>query len=402
MPIDVLGPVNPVIMDLLRYGLAVVLIVGVRRSGDGHRGLGVLIGVLLCLYNVALLLRGLYADQGSVMSQATIGIVSVLVAILATRNWRINRAILAGFLAGATLSATDILLQVAGLPYLGTPTEWGTRYPGLSFTSTNTAPFLALALVLVISSHLWTSRPAVRMSRILLFVILFAGLALSGGRGGLGGFILALTVFLMFRFSRQPILAVITSAAGLVVVVTRWDQLMDFLTRGGTSSGFTTGRDELNAQAWSAFLDSPILGVELVSRAGYNPHTPILSFALDIGLAGLLVGIAGVFALLLRMARPIRRGPAGEVLCMMAAVMVVTALLEPVGFFVGFTKACLLMIVLTGGVRDYEKSEEEPATTPSGDQGLRAHGRPAHGQPLSGAVHSGHAATGYSAGIAVR
>lgn len=359
LPIDVLGGINPALLDALRYGLALLLIIMVARHRPQRPALGQMAVGLLAIYNLVLLIRSQYADEPSLTLQSAIGIASAVFAYLVVRSARTNKAILAGFLVGASLSATDILLQVAGLAHLGTTTEWGNRYPGLSFSSTNTAPFLAIGAVIALNGYLWAHRPLVLLGRWVLFVILGSGLLLSGGRGGLAGLLLALMIYFVFQLRRQPLVAILLSSSAFVFLVLRAEQVGHFLTRGGSTSTFTTGRVQLNAESWQAFLDGGVLGIDLTLRQMLSPHTPILSFALDAGVLGLVVGSILTSFVAWRTVRAVLPGTSGELVCMIAAIILVTSMLEPIGFFVGFAKACLLMIVLTGGVSDSENDAKK-------------------------------------------
>ena len=360
LPIDYVDGFAPIIFDVCRYALLLVLALRLETSFQGRRYAAVIVCYLLISYNLLLYIVQAVQGGGFVTSRALVGIGSVFLAFAATRNGSHNRILLLGFVTGCTISAMDILAQVAGLPYLGTPTDWGARYAGLSFNSTNTAPFLAVAALVVLSRRIWSQTVTARLFRLISFLILLGGLVLTGGRGGLAGFLVGASAYLLFLIRRSPGIGLTGLLLVISVTISQYSAIVDFLTREGGTGGFTTGRDVLNAQAWDAFWQGGIFGVSVTERDLYRPHTPLLTFALDVGPWGLLVAIASTVALFYRLIRPARPTSEGEVASMMAGVLVTTALLEPVGFFVGAAKAVVLMIVLRAAIGGFQIMHHKP------------------------------------------
>lgn len=344
-PIDVLGGVNPLFIDILRYVLALVLIISIRPEPRRRSPLALVATMLLLGMNFIAIMRALLAEHTGVAFQSLVGIVSIILAYLVTKNVFLNRKMLVGFLVGSAWSALDIILQVLGLPYLGTATEWGTRYPGLGLSSTNTAPFLALGLALVISNFLWVRSIPLTIIRLGTGILLATGLLLSGGRGGIAGITLAIVVFFAVQLRRHPLLAITLAAVGSAWLLPRTQQISDFLTRSGSDSGLTTGRDILNASAGEAFIRGGAFGIDLSTWGEYRPHTPILSFALSTGAVGLVTTIVLTGFIVWRLFHVANNGTTSSTLIrMISAVILVTTLLEPWGFFVGLSKGVLLMM----------------------------------------------------------
>lgn len=344
-PIDVLGGVNPLFIDILRYILALVLIVSIQSKSQTRNEIALIGAILLLCLNLVSSIRALLADNTEIALQSIIGFISIIFAYLVTRNAFLNRKMLTGFLIGAVWSALDIILQVAGLPYLGTTTDWGTRYPGLGLSSTNTAPFLALGLVLVISNFLWKRSTPMTILRVVAGIILATGLLFSGGRGGIAGITLAIVVFLVVQLRNRPIFAIFSGTIGIAWFLAEAPQIANFLTRDGSDSGFATGRAALNAAAWNAFTQGGPFGIDLATRVEYRPHTPILSFALSTGALGLVATVCLIGFLVWRLFHtPSYKTTDRTLVRMMAAVILVATLLEPWGFFIGLAKGIILMM----------------------------------------------------------
>lgn len=365
-PIDVLGVLNPLAIDLSRYGLAVFILMAVKPNSERRSETAFLATWLLVLVNSLIIIRSALSEHLTFLYPSIIGIVSIVLAYQITKNAPVNRYILTGLLFGATLSAFDIILQVLGLPYLGTETDWGTRYAGLGINSTNTAPFLALGLILVISNFLWQRSCLNILIRLSTGSILIVGLLLSGGRGGLACILLALVVWLVTQFYFRPLLVLSLGSLGLIWVLTRTQHILDFLIREDSTSGFTTGRDALNAMAWSAMTSGGILGIDLGERQMFRPHTPILSFGLSAGVLGFIVATLLSCVILWRLfSTPAEDKTSSTLLRMIAAVILVTTLLEPWGFFIGLGKCVILVIVFSGKIGYRFDSSQKPGMRPS-------------------------------------
>lgn len=384
LPIDVFSSVSPASFDAARYGLAVALIV--RSLGDGTRQSGKLakltLIVLLALSTVALL-RSVFDLRAPETSSTFVAILSIGVAYSLAKIRTLHAPIALGFVLGATASAADIISQVAGFPYLGTPAAPPfNRYGGFSFSSTNAAPYLAIAIIVVLAGTAGkkTIRPAtvnrtVTKAPLLLLalqcvaaLLLAVGLLLSGGRGGLVGLALAIALMGLNRRHQYPVSILAIIAVTFTALVVKLDDIASFLDRGGANSGgFTTGRLALNSDTWQAILDAGLWGPDSVVANGLRPHTPILTFGVSAGVFGVLLA-AGLVLMVARVAvTAFSTNSSATVYNLVAAIILASSLLEPVGFFVGLTKTTILMIVLVGAKSSEPASDPLSATTESID-----------------------------------
>lgn len=362
LPIDLFGQVNPILLDALRYGMSIILLIKLKKYSKPRHVYAKIALILLMVIGSVTALRGFLYEDFSTIQRGIIGIVSVMFAYFLAINPNIRPSLFLGFVLGSVWSALDILCQVMGFPYLGLTSDLGVRFSGLSFTSTNTAPYLSIALVIIfMHQDLYRTKSrhrfAINLARVLAVGVLLLGLFFSGGRGGLAGLAVAILVWVVFRFRTKPLVATLGALSLLVLVVAGYDSLYSYITREGqnNSHGITTGRDKLNSESLNSFMNSPIFGVPIDERYLYRPHTPILSFALDAGIIGLLIGIALTF-LSLRTVISIRNSHAYPLAYRMtASIMLLTIFLEPAGFFTGFTKTLLLMMTLSAFSENHHK-----------------------------------------------
>ena len=343
MPIDTIAGIPAAVMDVARYGLAGLILVAAHRSRREHQsppifvlagGLLIACGVLSCVKAVVL--------GGSLLS-ATTALLSALVAFLFVRERLHLRALMAGFVFGCAWSALDIILQSSGLPFLGYASVDDFRYAGFSFSSTHVAPLLAVAICLVLTSWLWTRRRLV--VRTVLLAVLGTGLFMSQGRVGVVGLLVALVVLAYSLASRRPAWAFGPVLVGVPVLyfTGAWSSLLDFMMRTDSpqTGEVTSGRAYLNAVAWDAFWQGGGIGVDPSQSYLYYPHMAPLTFALNLGPFGLFA----VTCLCLLLAWVVLFGwQTPQVFRMIASVALVTALIEPLGFFVGFTGAVLVLL----------------------------------------------------------
>lgn len=353
LPIDLVSTIDPIIFDLIRYGLATSLIFRCRfTTKNQNKHLNVSFW-LLATIGAYITIAGIANGANEMLVRGTIGILSALFALLLARISHLHSALLAGFVLGASLSGLDILLQVAGLPYLGSATDWGYRYSGLSFSSTNTAPFLANAVVIILA-YKWKLNTSslngiiVFSLRLIALIILIPGLFYSGGRGGFAGLIFAFSIYGMFTFKLNPLRVVTILTITIIFVMYNINFFISYITRDGATeaNGLSSGRSALNSEAWGAFLSAAPLGVPVSERVLYRPHTPVLTFALDAGLLGLIIGILLVSILAKAVLVPRESSNYPVVYRMIGGIMLVTSILEPAGFFIGFAKALLFLILI--------------------------------------------------------
>lgn len=230
------------------------------------------------------------------------------------------------------------------MPFLGAPSVYGFRYSGFSYGSTAVAPLIAVAICVVVMPWVWQNRRTVL--RIILLGTLLSGLILSQGRGGLLGLIVALTVLVFVYLLRKPVLTLVWTIIGTVTLLVSGavPALIDYVSRADApgTSDLTSGRLELNLAAWQVFWRSGLLGLEPAEYDLYNPHMAPLSAALNIGPFGLVA--TSVICVLLFVIIVFAPSDFPVLFRMIASIALVTAFLEPTGFFVGFTGAMLVMI----------------------------------------------------------
>src|SRR5699024_8072946 len=213
-PIDVLESVNPLLIDGFRYILALILIMFMRAEPRSRNEMALLATLILAALNIIAMSRALFAERADIAMQSLVGVGAIILAYFVTKSAFLNRKMLLGFVFGIAWSALDIILQYSGLAYLGTTSEWGTRYAGLGLNSTNTAPFLAIGLVLVLSNYLWLRSTPVTLLRVSTGLLLAFGLLLSGGRGGIAGLAFAVVIFLFVQLRKHPLLVLTIGTLG--------------------------------------------------------------------------------------------------------------------------------------------------------------------------------------------
>lgn len=342
MPIDTIAGVPAIVMDVARYGLAALIVVAIARHRRYATKAPLLdwAGFLMIASGVLSVLKATVFGDG--LFEAVIAFFSPAAALLLVRQHVHLRPLLLGFVTGCTWSAADILLQANGLPFLGYESEDGFRVSGFSFSSTQVAPLLAVAICVVISSWAWKEKRLVW--RILLVAVLGSGLFISQGRVGVAGLLVALVVLVLALLPRRPVvvgfgMAIAGLAAYFSGVMTAF---LDFVLRTNAPviADFSSGRDRLNEVAWEAFWAGGALGVVPDVRHLLSPHMAPVTAAVNIGPFGLLA----TSALCLMLAYVAFFGSVPIVFRMIAAVALVTAGIEPNGFFVGFTGAVLVFL----------------------------------------------------------
>lgn len=360
MPIDTIATIPPALVDVARYGLAVVILLGIytrRRSLPKPPLVGV-VSFLLITSGVLAVLKGAFLSGELLAAVVSLG--SALIAFLLVREHRQFRPLLLGFLTGCLWSAVDIIMQFMGLPFLGTQSQYGFRHAGFSFSSTQVAPLLATAICLVITPWIWERRRA--LLRVILTCVLGSGLLLSQGRVGVAG-ILAALVLLFFIWMRQrpAVTFLVAGGASLFLYFSgAMAALLEYILRHGGTGDFTSGRLDINLTAWNAFWTGGVLGVDPGTNSLLNPHIAPLSAGVNIGPFG-LVATSIVCILLVWVALFSPDTPTA--FRMIAVVAFVTAMLEPSGFFVGFTKVVLLLICFSNTTSTTETAERYPGTT---------------------------------------
>lgn len=370
LPVDFVAGINPAYLDAARYGLLVVLFLRTSRdtSSNSNRLLFACFAglVFIGLMSVAKGLDG-NAEQ---LVRGLIGILSALAGVLLAQRRILHQDLLRGFVLGMTASAVDIVLQVAGLPFFGMPSAFGFRYSGFSFNSTTLAPLLAVAAVLTLSSWLWPTRTGgVRLLlsalRLAVLVVLLVGLYESQGRGGVLSLGVAAGAMLLHRSRRSRIRVVFLAGLAIAALVRYRPQLETLILRSD-SSDVTTGRGDLNRQAWHVFVSDPLFGATPDELTTLNPHTPFLTFAVEAGSVGLFVAVLLTFALSIVLFRRTQHGAHyAFVVRAMAIIVLLTSLLEPDGLYIGLAKVLVVSMVLGQGLLTPRDTCVSPGADPA-------------------------------------
>lgn len=350
LPIDYLQGVPTVALDGLRYALIAIIVVRVRRSG------GLPLPILIA--GGSLIGIGVYCfvsgTASGVQSLSIFGVVAMLSGLIgmmmASRN-ALHLPLLLGFLVGATASATDVVLQSLGLPYLGTPSIYGIEYSGFSEKRTHLAPILAIAAILYVTPYLWRGRRSLTYLGLRFFglCVTIVALVLSGGRAGFIGLGAALVLWAMLNVKRDPLPVLSVAMAGAVVVYLQRDSHL-FLRLFEDGIG-ESGRASRNFAALRAYLSAPILGPDPTSdiaRDGSNAHFPVLVFGLNAGVLGVVGALLLMGVLALAVLRGTRQSTLHQHAPLIALIMCITSLVEPVAFFIGAGRSVLLFVVLAG------------------------------------------------------
>lgn len=346
LPIEFVTGLSPAVLDLGRYALTGALIVRTSAVGRRHWALQVsaimlaAIGILTAISGGLSRLPGL-AVEGLVMATS-----ALLALALVGRNFP-HPWLLRGLCFGVTLSALDILLQWAGLPYLGVPSVWGLDYSGFSEKRTHAAPLLAIGALGFLVKHIWPAR--LGLVRAVGFAVCLTGLVLTAGRAGFLGFSLASLLWAIRTFRRAPLIVALSAVTGLALVLFQRDSHL--LDRLEAPTDLSSGRSTRNEAALEAFLSAPIFGPDPrseIATAGGNAHTPVLAFAVDAGFLGVVGALIASVVLLFGVIRGATRWESQmQFPTLMAVVMTSLIPFEPSAFFVGLGKTVPLMVSLS-------------------------------------------------------
>lgn len=363
LPVDYVQGVDPGLFQYARYGLVILILLKSRPEDHPRTPTAKIVLIALAVVGLFTAIAGLVGGSTTEALSGVIGAGSVVAAFLLARRSQLRGPVLAGFVVGTLASALDIISQASGGPFMGMPTIYGIRYSGLSYSSTAISPLMAIALILVLTSRTGSWHPFLVFIRVIAqlsaVLVLGAAMLLSGGRAGMLGLALALMVLGIANLRRHPVAVLAGAFASMVCVYLAWPSLQHVLFRADDNSGFASGRVDLNTQGWTAFLNSPLFGVDPRSAALLEPHTPLISFAVQAGVLGLLCAcilVAIQFRIIL--SNPLSASPVMTPTRMICAVMIVSSFLEPNGFFVGLTRILLFMFV----VFDFDVCKEWPAT----------------------------------------
>lgn len=350
MPMDYVQGVPTALLDVARYGLLGLTVVSTRSERPSVVPRWAL-GALL-VYGVMVVASGVTTPSAETATKGVTVLVAAACAYLLSQRPSVHASFLRGFLIGVLATSLDLVSQALGGPYLGTPSEHGLRFSGFSATSTGVSPLLAMGFILLLEGSPWRRRApgdVLRcVARLTCLVLITAALFLSNGRGGIAGLACAGLIWVVLRLRSHPLVVATLTAAALAGAYAAREPLLRVLLRDDTTAELGNGRDLLNTRALYAFLDEPLLGVSNASLSSVlNPHTPLLTFAVEVGITGLAVAsflVALQVAAVLSATSGQRRAVVAK---MGISVMLVISFLEPDGFFVGLARCTLFFIALT-------------------------------------------------------
>lgn len=379
LPIWTVGSVPPVVFDVARAALVVLLLATVpaHSTPEGRRvtrlWLTPLI-VLTYLYLTFALIRG--EDSGITVGVTMV--VSVAAGMVVAARPRLHEPVLVGLLAGATLSAVVVILQARGIYTLTQQSAQIGAYLGLSSRSTMLTYELAAAIVVAAALLLapgWKRRTLWLLTALAVCIL---GLLIGGGRGGVAAAGLAALVVAL-RLQVVRLHHVVLTGLGLWGAV--WalprlgvegltlDRLLGAVEPEIRATGFTNGRWESIGQGWEVMMAHPVVGIggsTYIEEYRISPHFSPVSFGVAVGALGFLIAAL----VLLRLVRGFLQLPAkprsreavyGYGL---AAMLVGWSLLEPGAPFVGIEPVLLLALAFAFTARAQGVELEKPAPPP--------------------------------------
>jgi hypothetical protein len=363
LPIYAFPSVDPVVLDLLRYFLAVALLLRTTKRSAPSGLYKVIFGVLIVLAS-AWSVFSLFKSAPVVLPVTMIMSVA-LGGVLAVRD-SVRVPLLTGFVIGAIASAGAALLQASGLLSLGSQDAYGLRYAGLSSTATLFGAELAVAVAIVLgtspgrSTWRWIGQASV-------LALLFAAILVSGSRAALLVAALLALPGGWRLLHRRPIIGVVLSLAGLLIVVKNAElfgglntirRLVSETRTYGFVEGLQSSRLSRNLEAWSLTWDNLASGVDggilrSSPAPALNPHFFPLVAGLQIGIIGLLLGaiavalaVAAWAASVLRSSPHLARG--------LLFIAMFYCFVEPTAFFVGLPRVTILFVALALSAPSWE------------------------------------------------
>lgn len=367
LPIDNIVGINPGILDVVRYVALLLMLVGRRSDENTERVSKMKVPVLaLIIINAGILLKGLSDFDNIYAVSGLTGLLSAVLSYIALSRLGTQdlKAIALGFTSGCAFSGIDIISQAHGGSYFGTQSEWGVRFSGFSFAVTKIGPMLAIAILFLVTAWLWDGVPKSKSAllyRLAALVLTGYSLYLSGSRGGFLATSLLFVLLLAIRFKLAAFIGFALSVAILSVSDKARLMLGTIFMREGVDD-ISSGRIDLNAEAWAAILKAPVFGPSTSEIQVLNPHTPFLTFGLALGITGVLAtgviflhGISvGFFAIRRRLPNTT---VAGGIL-----ISSLIMLLEPTGLLVGLSAILTYLLIIELATRAKMEPVETRAT----------------------------------------
>lgn len=158
----------------------------------------------------------------------------------------------------------------------------------------------SIATALPILMALCRSAPMGRIVRVLAsasYVLLAAGVVLTGSRGAVVAIAISFVIALWDAYRSRAVSAVLLLAAVAIAVHGLREELLEAIPPRLLVSGwadhrdFSTGRESMWSAAWSMFLEHPFLGVGAyafpeMSGTGMQPHNVFLTVLAELGVVG--------------------------------------------------------------------------------------------------------------------
>jgi O-Antigen ligase len=136
--------------------------------------------------------------------------------------------------------------------------EGGRRYPGFFQDSQANAQFMAMSSFLFLFS--FDEKMKVPLKNFFYFMLVVIAMFLTGGRSGLGGFIIGMAVLFLLAGRKYVMLLAGVVVCGVIIVVFLSDYFLIFNRQEGVGDSFNT-RYELWERAYEIFKNNPLFGI---------------------------------------------------------------------------------------------------------------------------------------------
>lgn len=136
--------------------------------------------------------------------------------------------------------------------------EGGRRYPGFFQDSQANAQFLSMSSFLFLFS--FDEKLKVPLKNFFFFLLVMVSMFLTGGRSGLGGFVIGMGLLFLLAGRKYALLFAGAIAFGLLAKFVLADYFLVFNRQEGVSDSFAT-RYELWERAYEIFKSNPLFGI---------------------------------------------------------------------------------------------------------------------------------------------
>lgn len=397
--IEVVTHVPSAAFEVARFaGLALVVVL-YRPSlpaGAAARRLGLFVGGMAALALVRLAFTAPRQDGWSAFAFAAATLLALAAAASLAVRVQAHRPVLAGFAAGASLSAFVCLLQAADLPTPRPATVGVDRYPGLAIATPQLSWQLGLAAVAAVFLARTAPTRSGRLAGAAQALLCTLGIAVCGAQGGLYGVTLAVLVVGAFALPQLDWRTLVRPAVGLVALACVLGAVLVGSGLGAASvrglvgdpdKGFVNeiarldaaeaGVRELRAHPWTG------VGQDRFQATHPNlPHFLPLNVSIGSGVAGLLLGGALVVLLAVTvLGGPVGRTPGAYAGLGLLSVMSAQTLVTTSGPFagIGFVSLLLVAVVACRGGSDLapapHRRPSREARSAGSDEGVGVPGR---------------------------